>query len=154
MVECSASSQCKDNCLKPRGGVEKLSLKGSVEGGHTVLRESVRAPKRFSKGKPGLQNKGGAAPKAVSVFAGAELCEDPGVPASLPQPHHGQCDIIQNRLSNGLLQTEHQKKVASSDWTNVIIPGDELFTGGQQTVRWRLDNLEENNNYECLVQVR
>ena len=52
------------------------------------------------------------------------------------------------------MQTEHQKKVASSDWTNVIIPGEELFTGGQQTVRWRLDNLEENTNYECLVQVR
>ena len=44
-------------CLKatvenPRGSVEKLSPKESVEGGDTVLRGSVRAPKGFSKGKP------------------------------------------------------------------------------------------------------
>ena len=36
----------------PRGSVEKLSLKESVEGADTVLRGSVRAPKGFSEGKP------------------------------------------------------------------------------------------------------
>ena len=36
----------------PRGSVEKLSPKESVEGADTVLRGSVRAPKGFSEGKP------------------------------------------------------------------------------------------------------
>ena len=36
----------------PRGSVEKLSPKESVEGAHTVLRGSVRAPEGFSEGKP------------------------------------------------------------------------------------------------------
>ena len=36
----------------PRGSVEKLSPKESVEGGDTALRGSVRAPKGFSKKKP------------------------------------------------------------------------------------------------------
>ena len=35
-----------------RGSVEKLSLKESVKGGDTALRERLRAPKGFSKGKP------------------------------------------------------------------------------------------------------
>ena len=36
----------------PRGSVEKLSPKESVEGANTVLRGSVRALKGFSEGKP------------------------------------------------------------------------------------------------------
>ena len=36
----------------PRGSVEKLSPKESVEGAHTVLRDSVRVPEGFSQGKP------------------------------------------------------------------------------------------------------
>ena len=36
----------------PRGSVEKLSPKESVEGANTVLRGSVRATEGFSKGKP------------------------------------------------------------------------------------------------------
>ena len=36
----------------PRGSVEKLSPKKSVEGTDTVLSGSVRAPKGFSEGKP------------------------------------------------------------------------------------------------------
>ena len=36
----------------PRGSVEKLSPKESVEGTATVLKGSVRAPKGFSEGKP------------------------------------------------------------------------------------------------------
>ena len=36
----------------PRGSVEKLSPKESVEGADTVLRGSVRAPKGVSEGKP------------------------------------------------------------------------------------------------------
>ena len=36
----------------PRGSVEKLSPKESVEGADTVLRGSVRAPEGFSEGKP------------------------------------------------------------------------------------------------------
>ena len=36
----------------PRGSVVKLSPKGSVEGGNTVLRGSVRAPEGFYEGKP------------------------------------------------------------------------------------------------------
>ena len=36
----------------PRGSVEKLSPKESVEGADTVVRGSVRAPEGFSEGKP------------------------------------------------------------------------------------------------------
>ena len=36
----------------PRGSVEKLSPKESVEGADTVLRGSVRASEGFSEGKP------------------------------------------------------------------------------------------------------
>ena len=39
----------------PRGSVEKLSPKESVNGAHTVLRGTVRAPEGFSEGKPRLQ---------------------------------------------------------------------------------------------------
>ena len=42
----------KASVENPRGSVEKLSPKESVEGSDTVLRGSVRAPEEFSKGKP------------------------------------------------------------------------------------------------------
>jgi len=43
----------------------------------------------------------------------------------------------------------------SSDWTNVIIPGDEhKYYSSKQTMRWRLDNLVPDTTYECLVQAR
>ena len=55
----------------PRGSVEKLSPKESVEGDDTVLRGSVRAPKGFSEGKPEAAKPRGrrstvSAPEALS----------------------------------------------------------------------------------------
>jgi len=57
-------------------------------------------------------------------------------------------------LYRGLTTTGTKTAVANSDWTNVIIPGSERFTGGEQITRWRLDNLAEDSQYECLVQAR
>ena len=56
-VTWSVESISTDACVKatvenPRGSVEKLSPKESVEGDNTVLTGSVRAPKGFSEGKP------------------------------------------------------------------------------------------------------
>ena len=42
----------KGTVENPRGSVEKLSPKESVEGADTVLRGSVRASKGFCEGKP------------------------------------------------------------------------------------------------------
>ena len=47
----------------PRGSVEKLSPKKSVEGTDTVLRGSVRAPKGFSEGKPEASKPRGRSPQ-------------------------------------------------------------------------------------------
>jgi len=41
-----------------------------------------------------------------------------------------------------------------SDWTNVIIPGDDQSYSEKQNMRWRLDNLFPDTTYECLVQAR
>lgn len=47
------------------------------------------------------------------------------------------------------------KVEAGSDWTNVIIPGDDhKHYSSKQTMRWRLDNLLPDTTYECLVQAR
>ena len=46
----------------PRGSVEKLSLKESVKGAHTVLRGSVRAPEGFLDGKPEAAKPRGRSP--------------------------------------------------------------------------------------------
>ena len=46
----------------PRGSVKKLSPKESVEGGHTVLRGSVRAPKGLFAGKPKATKPRGRSP--------------------------------------------------------------------------------------------
>ena len=59
-------------CLKatvenPRGSVEKLSPKENVEGAHTVLRGSVRAPEGFSEGKPEAAKPRGHSPRAFEA---------------------------------------------------------------------------------------
>ena len=46
------SPSLKATVNNPRGSVEKLSPKESVEGADTVLRGNVRAPEGFSEGKP------------------------------------------------------------------------------------------------------
>ena len=48
----NVDSSLKATVENPRGRVEKLSPKESVEGADTVLRGSVRAPEGFSEGKP------------------------------------------------------------------------------------------------------
>ena len=50
----------------PRGSVEKLSPKESVEGADTVLRGSVRAPEGFSEGKPEAAKSRGRSPQGSS----------------------------------------------------------------------------------------
>ena len=60
-------------CLKatvenPRGSVEKLSPKESVEGTDTVLRGSVRAPKGFSEGKPEASKPRGRSPRGLTYI--------------------------------------------------------------------------------------
>ena len=47
-------SSLKATVENPRGNVEKLAPKESVEGAHTVVRGSERAPEGFSEGKPKL----------------------------------------------------------------------------------------------------
>ena len=46
----------------PTGTVKKLSYKDSIEGAHTVLRGSVRAPKGFFKGLPKATKPRGSSP--------------------------------------------------------------------------------------------
>ena len=60
--------------------MEKLSPKESVEGAHTVLRGSVRAPKRFSEGKPKVAKLRGRCPQG---FAAEGLPEEN--PLTLPR---------------------------------------------------------------------
>ena len=47
--------------------MEKLSPKESVEGADTVLRESVRAPKGFSEGKPEAGKPRGRSPRSFAA---------------------------------------------------------------------------------------
>ena len=49
----------------PRGSVEKLSPKNSVEGADTLLRGSVRAPEGFSEGKPEAPKLRGRSPRGT-----------------------------------------------------------------------------------------
>ena len=49
---CDCTVTVKATVDNPRGCVEKLSPKESVEGPYTVLRDSKRVPKVFSEGKP------------------------------------------------------------------------------------------------------
>ena len=51
----------------PRGSVEKLSPKESVEGADTVLRGSVRAPEGFSEGKPEAAKPRGRSPRGFAA---------------------------------------------------------------------------------------
>ena len=57
----------------PRGSVEKLAPKESVEGADNVLRGSVRAPKGFSEGKPEAAKPRGRSPQG---FAAEGLSEE------------------------------------------------------------------------------
>ena len=50
-----------------RGSVEKLFPKESVEGAHTVLRGSVRAPEGFSEGKPKAAKPRGRSPRGFAA---------------------------------------------------------------------------------------
>ena len=47
--------------------MEKLSPKESVEGADTVLRGSVRAPKKFSEGKPEAAKPRGRSPRGFAA---------------------------------------------------------------------------------------
>ena len=49
--------------------MEKLSPKESVEGAHTVLRGSVRAPEGFSEGKPEAAKQRGRSPRGFAAEA-------------------------------------------------------------------------------------
>ena len=51
----------------PRGSVEKLSPKESVEGGDTALRGSVRAPEGFFKDKPEAAKLSGRSPQGFAA---------------------------------------------------------------------------------------
>ena len=51
----------------PRGSVEKLSPKESVQGADTVLRGSVRAPEGFSEGKPEAAKPRGRSPRGFAA---------------------------------------------------------------------------------------
>ena len=59
----------------PRGSVEKLSPKESVEGADTVLRGSVRAPKGFSEGKPEAAKPRGRSPRGFAEIGRASCRE-------------------------------------------------------------------------------
>ena len=52
----------------PRGSVEKMSPKESVEGAHTVLMGSVTATERFPEGKPEAEQPRGTAEGAAECF--------------------------------------------------------------------------------------
>ena len=52
-----------------RVSVKKLSPKESIEGAHTVLRGSVRAPKGFFKGKPEANSEGALTLTLSTVWA-------------------------------------------------------------------------------------
>ena len=67
----------------PKGSVEKLSPKESVEGTNTVLRGSVRALKGFSKGKPEASKLRGRSPRAVEAKGLPE--ENPEGALTLPR---------------------------------------------------------------------
>ena len=60
-------SRLKATVENPRGSVEKLSPKESVEGADTVLRGSVRAPEGFSEGKPEAAKPRGRSPRGFAA---------------------------------------------------------------------------------------
>ena len=64
-------------CLKakvenPKDSVEKLSPKESVKGAITMLRGSVRAPERFSQGKPEAAKPRGRSPQGFTAVGFSE----------------------------------------------------------------------------------
>lgn len=64
--------------------------------------------------------------------------------------------ILEYRLLYRRIEMKTGSKIQAegSDWTNVIIPGDDNTNSQVQTMRWRLDNLFPDTTYECLVQAR
>lgn len=64
--------------------------------------------------------------------------------------------ILEYRLLYRRIEMKSGSKIQAegSDWTNVIIPGDDKTYTEKQTMRWRLDNLFPDTTYECLVQAR
>ena len=58
---------CESNFENPWVSVQKLSPKESVEGAHTVLRGSVRAPVGFSEGKPKAGKLRGRSPQGIAA---------------------------------------------------------------------------------------
>jgi len=64
--------------------------------------------------------------------------------------------ILEYRLLYRRIEMKTGSKIQTegSDWTNVIIPGDDNTDYQVQTMRWRLDNLFPDTTYECLVQAR
>ena len=60
LLQSSMLSSLKATVENPRGSVEKML---SVEGGDTTLRGSLRAPERFSKGKPEASKPRGRRPR-------------------------------------------------------------------------------------------
>ena len=79
---CSPYFALKATVENPRGSVEKLSPKESVEGADTVLRGSVRAPEGFSKGKPKAAKPRGRSPQGFAAEGLPE--ENPDSFSTLP----------------------------------------------------------------------
>ena len=73
----------KTTVENPRGSVEKLSPKESVEGTDTVLRGSVRAPKGFSECKPETLKPRGRSPRGFEAEGLPE--ENPEGALTLPR---------------------------------------------------------------------
>ena len=79
----TSSSTLKATVENPRGSVEKLSPKESVEGADTVLRGSVRAPEGFSEGKPKAAKPRGPSPRGFAAEGLPE--ENPEGALTLPR---------------------------------------------------------------------
>ena len=86
----------------PRGSVEKLSPKESVEGADTVLRGSVRAPEGFSEGKPEAAKPRGRSPRG---FAAEGLPEENPSVSTLNTLLRGQFFHTAPRIFNSRFQT-------------------------------------------------
>ena len=108
--------------------------------------------------------------------SGDEFCTNWRVQTPLQKNTQGYLLLLLCFTDDSIYQTLSGSSLHSStDWTNVIIPGDErdnndvkvkelmiltkkqlLFIDANiyfQTISWRLDNLEVNTEYECLAQV-
>ena len=77
------TNSVKATVENPRGSVEKLSPKESVEGADTVLRGSVTAPEGFSEGKPEAEKPRGRSPQGFAAEGLPE--ENPEGALTLPR---------------------------------------------------------------------